>query len=434
MAFLFLIVIPTTLFSVRLNPETHEVLVEKYTGHDGVVAVVSSHPSYYPDGFDDLFIRFNGNYTLGGVGSLASEQRQAHLPLFLHPNPKSVFFIGMGTGITAGASLYHPVDRVVTTEVVPEVITASEQYFVKYVNGLFSDGRSVVLAEDGRTYLSGTDEKFDVIIGDIFNPWSEGIGNLYTKEHFENVSEHLAEGGLYAQWLPTYQLTEDQFGSIVKTYLTVFPEVTLWRVNFIPDKPIVVLIGQNHASPLNPKSFLANVKYLGENDREEILIDALISVKGLGVLVINPEAKETLSEALPQLSQSVPFTFYAGNLSENKKLFSKFPLNTDDKPEVEFLSLLAATDQGAGGATFLVDFELERLYQELTTSTPPQEDPYLANLSPDQIIYVNAGLTYYQSNLHEFIGRLTGSEEEIELGQRLFSEYLTKIDLAKSAL
>ena len=54
------------------------------------------------------------------------------------------------------------------------------------------------------------------------------------------ASQRLAPGGIYCQWLPLYQLTREEFDVIARTFLAVFPHVTLWRDDFYPDRPVVV--------------------------------------------------------------------------------------------------------------------------------------------------------------------------------------------------
>ena len=49
------------------------------------------------------------------------------------------------------------------------------------------------MAEDGRNYLYGTDQRFDVIIGDLFLPWKAGVSNLYSLEHFQTIRNSLAK-------------------------------------------------------------------------------------------------------------------------------------------------------------------------------------------------------------------------------------------------
>src|SRR5262249_56707591 len=61
---------------------------------------------------------------------------------------------------------------------------------------------------------------------------------------YATVAQRLAPHGVFCQWLPLYQLTRAEFDIIVHTFLTVFPQASLWRGDFYPDRPIVGLIGQ----------------------------------------------------------------------------------------------------------------------------------------------------------------------------------------------
>ena len=94
---------------------------------------------------DNRFIKVDNHYSLGDVAAFESEQRQTQIPMFALPEIKSVYFLGMGTGITAGAALDFPVERVVTCELIPEVLSAARRHFAQWTNGLFQDPRSIVV-------------------------------------------------------------------------------------------------------------------------------------------------------------------------------------------------------------------------------------------------------------------------------------------------
>jgi spermidine synthase len=109
-------VAPGTVPRTRVREDHGERLVDLQESSHGVVAVVESAGSRR--------IKLNNFYVLGGTASTGDERMQGHLPLLLHPAPRKVAFLGLGTGITAGAALLHPVDRITAVEIVPEVIAA----------------------------------------------------------------------------------------------------------------------------------------------------------------------------------------------------------------------------------------------------------------------------------------------------------------------
>jgi spermidine synthase len=336
---------------LKQPPAIHRI----WEGSDGTVAVVSvgGHLRTVVDNY----------YSLGGSDERQYEETQADLPLLLHPRPRSVFFLGLGTGITAGAALRHPVERLVAAELSPEVAEASEQYFGAFTNGLFTDPRAEVVVEDGRQYLLATDERFDVIVSDLFIPWQAGAGSLYSKEHFAAVRQRLAPGGLFAQWLPLYQLSKDEVQSIARTFVEVFPQATLWRGDFLAERPIVALVGQNAAEPLDPEALVENYRRL--RGSPEIGRESVLALLGM---------------------------FYAGNLGAARESFEAYPVNTDDRPVIEYRSPVTHREQRAGRASWLVGADLVGWFDELHARAPLAGDPYLARLAPREVGFAEAGL------------------------------------------
>jgi spermidine synthase len=173
-----------------------------------------------------------------------------------------VAFVGLGTGITAGAALLHPVDRVVTLEIVPEVVVAAREDFGDANHGVMEDPRVRVVVDDGRNYLASSQQAFDVIVGDLLVPWRPAEAPLYTLEHLESVRRALTAEGVFCQWLPLYQLSPEQLAIVLRTFLEVFPATSLWRGNFIPDEATIALVGHRGSTPLEPDAVDARVEAL----------------------------------------------------------------------------------------------------------------------------------------------------------------------------
>jgi len=200
----------------------------------GIVAVIEKGNSRR--------MKLNNSYILGGTSSTGDERLQAHIPLFLHPAPRNVAFLGLGTGITAGAALLHRVESITAVELVPEVITAAAFYFSAENLAVCDSPRARIIADDARSFLRSSRENFDVIIADLFVPWRQGEALLYTIDQFEAARRRLKPGGVFCQWLPMFQLSREQFEIVVATFLDVFPDATLWRGDFSPRQPALALI------------------------------------------------------------------------------------------------------------------------------------------------------------------------------------------------
>ncbi len=382
---------PSRLPVVRAGAPGAECIYQVWESSQGIVAVVR-------DG-DDLRLKVDNYYSLGGTAARTYEETQADIPIVIHPRPRSAFFLGLGTGITAGAALRHPsIERVTTCELIADVAVATRKYFGSYINGLFDDPRSKVVIEDGRNYLLGTAERYDVIVSDLFIPWQPGAGSLYSKEHFEAVRRRLKPGGIFAQWLPLYQLSRQEFFTIAHTMLDVFPQVTLWRGDFFPQKPIVALVGSESDQPLDAEALVRNFRK--RRGDEHASRDAVMGLSAL---------------------------FYAGDLGRSRDLFAGYPVNTDDRPLIEYSSPVTQREHWGRGKPWFTGLDLAALYETLLARTPPEQDPYLRQLTAAERGYVRAGLELYRANAYKSAGREDESHRYAEEFARLVPPAISKM-------
>ncbi len=319
-------------------------------------------------------IKLDNDYALGDTAASPEEQAQTHLPMLLHPDPESIFFLGMGTGITAGTALRYPVRRVVVAEIAPGVVTAARTFFAEDVYGLFDDPRARVVAEDGRNYLMGASERFDVIVSDLFMPWKAGVGSLYSLEHYAASRERLRENGLYVQWLPLYQLSRDEFGVVARTMREAFPLVTLWRGIGDPGRATAALIGHRDV-----EAFESDVV-------RRRMVEGVASELGY------PPSGDRLdpgARAVPALDLLLQ---YAGNLTSVTRLLDGYRVNTDDRPAIEYTAPIAHRRARSGEMSWFVGRELVEFLGQLMLAVPPGRDPYLAGLSEAELGVVRAGL------------------------------------------
>jgi spermidine synthase len=347
------LVVPLDLTVLRYGDGPGQRVVEVREGTAATVAVTGS--------YDDLAIRVDNHYVLGSTRGLASERNQAVVPLLAHPDARSVFFLGLGTGITAGASLPFELDRVVACELLDDVVDASRDHFGPWTNGLFDDPRATVLAEDGRACLRRTEERFDLIVSDLFTPWHAGTGNLYTLEHYRTARERLTPGGAYVQWVPLYQVSERELAIIAATMQDAFEQVTVWRGDLFSERSIVALVGHDDDAPLVPGA--------AARRGTEVARAARFSDAELDAMLLR---------------------FYVGNATA-AGAFADAPRNTDDRPLVERLAPRTHREVRTGDASFVTGDERERLYAALRDALPPAEDPYLRDLDARSLAEVEAG-------------------------------------------
>lgn len=171
----------------------------------------------------------DGKTDASNRGDMLTQKLIAHLPLLLHGNPKDVFIIGLGSGMTAGAALTHPIARADVIEISPEVVQASGYFKTENRNAL-ADPRTNLIVGDGRSHLALSERNYDVIVSEPSNPWIAGVSSLFTREFFESARERLAPGGVICQWANAYNISEPDLKSIVATFTAVFPNGTVWLV------------------------------------------------------------------------------------------------------------------------------------------------------------------------------------------------------------
>ncbi|BAP88586.1 spermidine synthase-like protein [Burkholderiales bacterium GJ-E10] len=151
---------------------------------------------------------------------------QARLPLLLHPAPRSILFLGLGTGISASGSLPYPdLDRT-AVEISPGAIHAARTWFAP-VNGGVMD-RMRVVHDDARHFLAAQTRRYDVIVGDLFHPDLAGMSNLLSVEQFRRARDHLTPDGVFAQWIALNQFDLPSLQTVLRSFRVAFPDAQLF--------------------------------------------------------------------------------------------------------------------------------------------------------------------------------------------------------------
>jgi spermidine synthase len=178
-------------------------------------------------------------FPMGGSPGFVTK-RMGQLPMLVAREPRDIAYLGVGTGITAGAALIYPVHRVTAVELVPEVIDMLP-WFDASNNNLRHDRRVTLIASDARRFIEATTDTYDLIVADLYHPNRDGTGSLYTTEHFANIRARLRDGGLFVQWLPLYQLRAEDLKTIVRTFLAVFPTAQSMMGNYSGNERFALL-------------------------------------------------------------------------------------------------------------------------------------------------------------------------------------------------
>ncbi|MCB1483441.1 MAG: fused MFS/spermidine synthase, partial [Hyphomicrobiaceae bacterium] len=202
-------------------------LVTYEESQGGTVAVIEQKGGAKP--FRRLYVQGVSN-SGDAMPSLRYMRLQALLPLIVHSGePASVLVIGLGTGITAGATLRYPLEKRVVAELLPAVLRAAHNFKGNY--DATSDPRLDIRLRDGRRELLKSQEQYDVITLEPPPPAAAGVVNLYSVDFYRLARERLRSGGIMAQWLPLGTQNDEDTRSLVRSFLDVFPHASLWTTD-----------------------------------------------------------------------------------------------------------------------------------------------------------------------------------------------------------
>ncbi|HEX3718380.1 MAG TPA: fused MFS/spermidine synthase [Verrucomicrobiae bacterium] len=260
---------------------------------------------------NDFALRIDGKVDASAKGDAATQLLLAYLPLMANPGSKDVFCFGMGSGITAGATLNYPIDHLTVAENCAPVLRAA-RLFDPWNNGVLTNSRARIYHEDARTVMKLSPQKYDVIISEPSNPWMVGVASVFTREFYQSAASHLKPGGIIAQWFHSYEMDDRNVDVVLRTFGSVFHNMEIWDVDFGD----IVLLGSEqpwrsdtivygHAFDL--EGVRKRLATIGLKTPEEILARRMASqrtafaIAGSGPL----QADDT-----PFLEYAAPRTFY----------------------------------------------------------------------------------------------------------------------------
>ncbi len=146
-----------------------------------------------------------------------------HLPLaFLARPPQNglVICFGMGTGFRSMLSWGIPTTAVDLIPSVPKLFG----YFHSDAPKLISSPLARIVTDDGRRFLDGSTETYDVIVIDPPPPpQAPGTSLLYSREFYEVIKKHLSKGGILQEWFFDDKSDPAIKGATTKSLMQSFP-------------------------------------------------------------------------------------------------------------------------------------------------------------------------------------------------------------------
>jgi spermidine synthase len=206
--------------------------------------LVTTYVVRHPEG-DILFF---DSHPMSGTG--LSGQRymrlMAHVPLLAHPDPRKALLICFGVGNTAAAIAAHEeIGSIDIVDLNDTVFETADEF--RSTNGrVCQDPRVRLIHDDGRRFLRGTNETYDLVTSEPPPPRGAGVYRLYSVEYYRSVLEHLTPQGMMTQWLPIGILSRDASDRMVASFVRVFPHTLL----FVGSGEQLILLGSRE--PFDP--------------------------------------------------------------------------------------------------------------------------------------------------------------------------------------
>ena len=261
----------------------------------------------------DIGLRINGKPDASSRLDLSTQTLMAHLPMLAKPGAKDVFVLGFGSGITSGKLLSYPVNRIVIAENCEPVLRAGK-FFEPWNRRVLDDPRVQVWREDARTVLKLSPQLYDVIITEPSNPWSIGVGSVFSREFYELAASRLKPGGIVAQWFHVYEMHDGIVGLVLRTFSSVFPYVEVWDTQ----GGDIVMLGSLQPWRTGPEVFRegfalegvrSDLAAIGIGSPEALLARQLASQRtGFAIVDEGP----IQSDLFPILEYAAPRAFFIG--------------------------------------------------------------------------------------------------------------------------
>lgn len=223
------------------------------------------------------------------------------LPLMARPDATDVALIGFGSGVTAHVLLGSPgLQRLDTIEIEPEMAEGSKLFYPANQRA-YDDPRNHFWFDDAKAYFAGAARQYDFIVSEPTNPWVSGVSSLFTTEFYQEAKRYLKPGGVLAQWLQGYELSDDLLLTVLSALDREFSDYLILRVG-ASDWVILSVaegtLGQLSDAPLRWPAIAPELALLGVHDIGQV--DSLM-VANRRMLHPFLEGRPANSDAMPLL-------------------------------------------------------------------------------------------------------------------------------------
>lgn len=218
---------------------------EKIIIRDGKTATISFHESkvhYYvkTNGKADASMSKDRNSPISG--DELTQAATAFMPMAVKTKPYDAAMVGFGSGMGAHYLLADPLLKHLDCVEIEEEMMDLAKGFLPWNYRGYDDPRIEIHIDDAGTFFHTRKTKYDLIISVPSNPWVSGVASLFSHEFYSKMRRYLKPGGLWVQWIQTYEFNDLLFLHILKALDVVFPHVSLYKA---PEEPDIIIIASD---------------------------------------------------------------------------------------------------------------------------------------------------------------------------------------------
>ncbi len=155
-----------------------------------------------------------------------------HVPMCLHPNPKTILVLGGGENLASRELLKYPsVSQIDVVDIDSMMFhLAINNHEIKKINRNAAIHAKVnLIVDDAFLYLRNNLKLYDIIICDLPDPSSEGLARLYSKQFFDLAKRSLQEDGIMVTQSGEINFSNTAFNCIRNTVASSFEQVKVYQ-------------------------------------------------------------------------------------------------------------------------------------------------------------------------------------------------------------
>jgi len=233
------------------------------------------------DGRTVRFLRQNANLSSAidrATGDLFFEySRYYQLPLALHPAMQRALVIGAGAFSIPQAIVNASSATVDAVDPEPHLREIARRYF-----GVEESDRLRTHVADGRSFLRGTEGRYDLIFSDAYQNFHSIPPHLLTREFFETARSALSDRGVFVVNF-IGRMTDERpslLWSAVRTFKAVFPQSSFFAVDSLETTGTqnIIFVGCGRAECADPCTSILRSRatsFLRKACAQQLSVDAI---------------------------------------------------------------------------------------------------------------------------------------------------------------